>query len=43
MIAWVRFGTVALKELQAWYREGGLDIDAVDDYLDAECARLLAA
>ena len=43
MIAWVRFGTLALKELKAWYREGGLDIDAVDDYLDAECARLLAA
>ncbi len=41
MIAWVRFGTLALKELQVWYKEGGLDIDAIDDYLDAECERLL--
>lgn len=41
IIAWARFGTLALKELNAWYRSGGLDIDAVDDYLEAECKRLL--
>lgn len=41
MIAWIRFGTLALKELQVWYKEGGLDIEAIDDYLDAECERLL--
>jgi hypothetical protein len=43
LIAWARFGTLALKELRAWYREGDLDIEAVDAYLDAEYKRLLAA
>lgn len=43
LIAWARFGTLALKELRAWYREGDLDIEAVDTYLDAEYKRLLAA
>ncbi|KRW65159.1 hypothetical protein AO735_08600 [Pseudomonas sp. TTU2014-096BSC] len=43
VIAWARFGTLALKELKAWYREGGLDVDAVDEYLDSEYRRLLAA
>lgn len=42
MIAWARFGTLALKELRAWYKEGSLDIEAVDTYLDAEYERLLA-
>lgn len=42
LIAWARFGTLTLKELNAWYSSGGLDIDAVDEYLDAECKRLLA-
>ncbi len=41
-IGWMRFGTIALKELKAWYRVGGLDIEAVDAYLDAEYQRLLA-
>jgi hypothetical protein len=41
LIAWARFGTLALKELNAWYRQGGLDIEAVDEYLDAEYSRLL--
>ncbi len=43
LIAWARFGTLALKELRSWYREGSLDIEVVDAYLDAECKRLLAA
>jgi hypothetical protein len=43
LIAWARFGTLGLKELRAWYKEGGLDIEAVDTYLDAEYKRLLAA
>ena len=42
LIAWARFGTLALKELRAWYKEGSLDIEAVDAYLDAEYKRLLA-
>lgn len=43
IIAWVRFGTLALKELNAWYQEGELDITTVDAYLDGECERLLAS
>lgn len=39
-IAWARFGTLALKELKVWYREGDLDIEAVDSYLDTEYVRL---
>jgi len=42
LIGGARFGTLALKELGACYRSGGLDIDAVDGYLDAEYERLLA-
>lgn len=41
LIAWARFGTLALKELAVWYREGDLDTEAVDRYLDTECQRLL--
>lgn len=41
-IAWLRFGTLALKELNAWHRESGLDTEAVDAYLNAEYKRLLA-
>lgn len=40
LIAWARFGTLALKELKSWYREGGLDVEVVDKYLDAEYERL---
>jgi hypothetical protein len=42
LIGWARFGTLAVKELKAWYRAGGLDVDAVDAYLDAEYEHLLA-
>jgi hypothetical protein len=41
-VAWARFGTLSLKELKAWYREGSLDIEAVDEYLESEYVRLLA-
>lgn len=43
LIAWARFGTLAIKELKACYAEGGLDVETVDAYLDAEYSRLLAA
>lgn len=43
LIAWARFGTLAIKELKACYLAGSLDVEAVDAYLDAEYARLLAA
>lgn len=42
MIAWVRFGTVAIKEVKAIYMAGSIDADAVDAYLDAEYSRMLA-
>ena len=41
LVAWARFGTLALKELKAWYQDGSLDPDAVDTYLDSEYRRLL--
>ncbi len=41
IIAWARFGTLAIKEMNAWYRAGKLDIDATNQYLDAEYERLL--
>ena len=43
IIAWARFGTLALKELRCWYQQGSLDPDAVDEYIDAELERMLAA
>jgi hypothetical protein len=43
LIAWARFGTLALKELNSWYQEGRLDVAAVDTYLDGEYERLLAS
>tara|TARA_R110002072_G_scaffold303093_1_gene493198 strand:- start:692 stop:2158 length:1467 start_codon:yes stop_codon:yes gene_type:complete len=42
LIGWARFSTLGLKELKAWYQAGGLDVDAVDEYLDDEFKRLLA-
>ena len=43
LLGWARFGTLALKELKAWYRAGGLDAEAVDAYLDEEYRRLCTA
>jgi len=43
LIAWVRLGTLALKDLKASYAGGSLDIEAVDTYLEAEYMRLLTA
>jgi hypothetical protein len=43
IVAWARFGTIAIKEVKATYLAGSIDADAVDDYLDAEYSRLLAA
>lgn len=41
ILAWARFGTLAIKELRAWYRKGGLDIDAANEYLEQEYQKLL--
>lgn len=40
LIGWCRFGILALKELEAWYRVGKIDGDAVDDYLEQELRRM---
>jgi hypothetical protein len=42
LIAWARFGTLALKEMKAWYAQGALDADAVDSYLESEYRRMLS-
>jgi len=39
LLAWVRFGQLSLKELNAWYNAGHIDADAVDEYLDKEYSR----
>ncbi|MDP2226577.1 MAG: hypothetical protein Q8J78_03770 [Moraxellaceae bacterium] len=43
LIAWVRFGTCALKEFLAVCKDGSIDVDAIDEYLDDELERLIAA
>ncbi len=40
LIGWVRFGNLALKELTAWYHEGHLDLEKIDNYLEKEYIRL---
>ena len=41
LIAWCRFGTLALKEIQAWWREGEIDIESFDEYTNNELKRML--
>lgn len=41
LIGWARFGTLALKEVYAWHNAGHIDVDAVDEYLDAELKKLM--
>ena len=41
LLAWVRFGQLSLKELNAWYNAGHIDADAVDEYLDKEYRKML--
>jgi hypothetical protein len=41
IIGWVRFGSLALKEIYAWYNAGHIDANAVDEYLDAEYKKML--
>ena len=41
LLAWVRFGQLGLKELNAWYNAGHIDADAVDEYLDKEYKNML--
>jgi len=41
LIAWTRFGQLALKELYAWYNSGHIDAEAVDEYIDNDLKRML--
>ncbi len=41
LIAWTRFGQLALKEVYAWYNSGHIDADAVDKYIDDDLKRML--
>lgn len=43
IIGWTRFGTLALKELNSWYKSGHIDPDSVDKYLDEELSRMLVS
>jgi hypothetical protein len=43
LIAWARFGTLAIKELKVWYAEGKMDVEAIDTYLESEYRRLITA
>ncbi|QFR42826.1 hypothetical protein [Sulfurimonas xiamenensis] len=41
LLAWTRFGQLALKEVYAWYNSGHIDADAVDEYLNKELKNML--
>jgi hypothetical protein len=41
IIAWARFGSLALKEIKVMYMAGSLDHDAIDEYVDSELTRML--
>ncbi len=41
IIAWVRFGLLALKEVKTYYLEDSLDHEEIDNYLESEYQRLL--
>lgn len=41
LIAWVRFGHLGLKELNAWYNSGHIDSNAIDKHIDDELRQIL--
>lgn len=41
IIAWSRFGNLALREVYAWYNSGHIDPAAVDDYIEKDLQRML--
>ncbi|MGF1697889.1 hypothetical protein L4C54_19695 [Vibrio lamellibrachiae] len=41
IIAYARFGVLAVKEVKAWYLVGRLEPDKVDAYLDLELAKMV--
>lgn len=41
LLAWTRFGQLALKEVYSWYNSGHIDADAVDEYIDTNLRQML--
>ena len=41
LIAWVRFGHLSLKEVNAWWNEGKIDEEAIDKYLEEDLKQIL--
>ena len=41
LLAWTRFGQLALKEVYSWYNSGHIDADAVDEYIDSNLRQML--
>jgi hypothetical protein len=41
LLAWTRFGQLALKEVYSWYNSGHIDADEVDKYIDNDLKRML--
>jgi len=41
LIAWVRFGSLAMKEFVAIVKQGGIDVEKIDLYIEQEYRKLL--
>lgn len=41
LVAWTRFGHLALKEVYTWYNSGHIDAEAVDKYIDDDLKKML--
>ncbi len=41
LIAWTRFGQLALKEVYAWHNSGHIDADVVDEYINNDLKRMM--
>lgn len=41
LIAWIRFGHLSLKEVNAWWNEGKIDEEAIDKYLEEDLKKIL--
>lgn len=42
LIGWVRFGSLAYKEILAWGKQGHINGESVDEYLEADYKRMLS-
>lgn len=41
LLAWTRFGHLALKEVYTWYNSGHINAEAVDKYIDDDLKKML--